>query len=127
MKIFILEDNADRIDFFRWYFPSPKFELFIYTNAFEAKDKFDKSAPYDLLLLDHDLDNKIFVDSADKNTGYQFAKFLEKKNVKNVDIIVHSINYSGAMNMCSILPEAKYIPYNILANMLVKGEIKFDG
>lgn len=126
LKIFILEDDNDRIMFFKWYFQDSTFELFIATNAFEAKDVFEKNAPFDILFLDHDLGGLTYVSSEEKNTGYQFAKFLKNKDLSKSNIVIHSVNYKGALNMLSLLPTATYIPFTTLTNMLIKKEIKFE-
>jgi DNA-binding response OmpR family regulator len=123
-KVFILEDNPERMKFFRWYFVKEKYQIFHSDNVEKAKKIFEANKPFDLFLLDHDLDDRTYVNSEEENTGHQFAKFLSEKDIKNIPIIIHSINSHGAKNMNSLLKEAKWIPFHILSNGLVKKEIE---
>lgn len=97
MKVLILEDNPNRIDVFKHYFEN--FETYITDNVEEAKELWLNHQPFNLMFLDHDLDNRTFVDSTEENTGYQFAKFLTDKDYSNTDIIIHSMNPAGALHM----------------------------
>lgn len=96
-KVFILEDNPNRIDVFKNYFKD--FDLHITDNVQKAKEIWLREEPFEFAFLDHDLDNRTFVDSTEENTGYQFAKFLTDKDYSNTDIIIHSMNPAGALHM----------------------------
>jgi hypothetical protein len=116
MKILILEDNIERIEKFKLLFKNQ--EVFIYDNV---KDAFHICCfiDFDVMFLDHDLGGKIWVDSNEENTGYQFIKWIvnEKKN-KNSLIYIHSMNPIGANNMLNYLLDNEYdgiwIPFNLL-------------
>ena len=122
-KIFILEDNPDRIKFFKWYFSNRDFQLFTTKDVEEAKVIFEKNKPFSLFLLDHDLDGEFYMNTEDANTGHQFAKFLAGQNLGKAKIIIHSINPDGAKNMNALLEGSMLLPFNILANGLIKREI----
>lgn len=126
MKIFILEDNPERMKFFRWYFSVEKFQIFHADNVFDAEIIYEKEEPFDLLLLDHDLGGEVYVDSNNQNTGYQFAKFLITKDLKNIPLIIHSLNPYGVDNMKSLLPQAHCISFPILAHKLVNKEMVIE-
>lgn len=106
-KIFFLDDMEVRYKSFISYFPNNVITWA--KSAEEAIDILSKDLSWDLITLDHDLGNRIFVPSEDENTGYQVAKFLSDKDIK-CEIIIHSMNYNGAMKMISLLPNAKYKP-----------------
>lgn len=106
-KIFFLDDMEERQKSFKKKFPTDN--IIFATTAEEAIEILSKDLNFDLITLDHDLGNRIFVKSNDENTGYQVAKFLVDKEIK-CDIIIHSCNPIGARAMQSLLPKAKYIP-----------------
>ena len=108
MKIFCLEDNYDRHVLFRKKFPNDNIIFAI--SAQEAINILAEDMSWDLICLDHDLGNEVYVDSDESNSGYQVAKFLATKNPK-CPIVIHSSNYWGAMKILSVLPHAEYVPY----------------
>lgn len=108
-KIFVLEDNEDRITWFRGKLASIQ-EVVYSKKAGEAIGLLT-ATKFDLIFLDHDLDNEVFVDSrmeldsGDWNTGYQVAKKLIDTVNKDTVIIVHSMNPDGANNIARVRPE----------------------
>lgn len=113
MKILILEDSGTRIKLFEKHLGKDH-ELFFFDRVDEAEAALELIGDFDILFLDHDLDNRVFVDSKELNTGYQFAKWISKQNMKFEEIIIHSMNPVGAQNIKAILPEAKIIPFTNL-------------
>ena len=120
-KILILEDNAERIKLFKSLLLN-KFKVnemdvdILFTdNVEDAKKLFDKHKKFDMIFLDHDLDNRVYVDSNEPNTGYQFAKYLNEKledeDYKTTVIIIHTMNPIGAQNMKDALYSWSYIPF----------------
>jgi hypothetical protein len=118
MRIFILEDNQERIDEFIKRFDEVKnindffdIELDIAKSAKSALKMLNKALKenkkYDLMFLDHDLGKEVYVDSSDKNTGYfvikqfnySFEKILTVSDIGIPKIIIHSYNVIGAHNM----------------------------
>lgn len=106
MKIFILEDSEQRIDFFEKTMPNHN--LFIAKNVSEAKELFEKNEPFDLIMLDHDLEGPFYTNPDDENTGYQFAKFLKEKENKTLKVI-HSVNRPASQKMQGILHNVYYV------------------
>lgn len=98
--------------------------------ASEAIDILSQDLNWDLILLDHDLGNKIFVDINKENTGSTVAKFLSDKEIKG-EVIIHSMNPIGAMNMQKYLPQAKWITFPSLIvkleGIVQHGEVNKEG
>lgn len=96
MKIFILEDDAERHAIF-WE-ELKDHDITLAKHVEEGMEKF--APPYDLYLLDHDLGNRTYVRSEDTNTGYTFLQQLAvKKAMKGAIVVIHSFNYEGAKRM----------------------------
>jgi CheY-like chemotaxis protein len=109
MNIFILEDNKTRIDLFKEKFKNNF--LVIKTLAKEAIDYLKNDSSFDWILLDHDLGGEQWVDSYKENTGYQVAKFIMEEGInEKCKIGVHSLNFVGAKNILSLIPDSEYLP-----------------
>lgn len=64
---------------------------------------------WDYAFLDHDLGWEIYQDSQEFNTGMQVVRYIID-NPQNVQhFVVHSLNYSAALSMVSLLREREYI------------------
>ncbi|GHV04906.1 hypothetical protein FACS189485_11100 [Spirochaetia bacterium] len=131
MKIFILEDDHDRIDYFIHNF-SPFAELTVSESYRDAIKKFNP--PYNAILLDHDLGGLIYVDVQQENTGSQFCKWLCKKNgvAKDTPMVIHSHNDVGAEHMNNILTSGGFtkvntLPFDFLAQHWERGTLNFLG
>jgi len=119
-RIFILEDNNDRIAFFKKLLPT-KFaqsDITIVKTAKEAKSILKKESYWDIILLDHDLGGKVYVDSSKADTGYQVALHMRDKKVKYGQCITHTQNSIGGKNIVSVLDKCQHIPFPKLANLL---------
>jgi len=117
MKIFILEDNFERIKLFeKWLIAH---EFYVTDNVEVAKHAVEEFGPFDLYLIDHDLDNRVFVNSDEENTGYQFAKFLAEKKIQ-AKFVTHSLNVPGAINICGVLKGCQHISFLIIQEYLIK-------
>jgi len=109
-RILVLDDSQERLNIFAQKLA--KHDVVMVETATEAIEQL-KNNSFDMILLDHDLGNRAFVDSSEPNTGYQVAKFIvnEDTNNKDVPIIIHSLNPVGSMNMKNILgDQARYLP-----------------
>lgn len=111
MNSLVLEDSIDRISEF-------KKRLFnfkqTYTDSALNAIYLIENNKYDIIFLDHDLDNNAYVDLNDKNTGSEVARWIgnNKDNInKDTYIIIHSLNTVGANYMKSIIPNSIYIPF----------------
>lgn len=110
MKVLILEDDDNRIRWFKDYFKkaSLRNSVFVFKEVSKAKDFLKKNSP-DLILLDHDLDGRVFVNSYEKNTGYQLAKSMANSGKKFKKVIIHSMNPFGANKMYDMLKDSKNV------------------
>lgn len=113
MKILILEDSGPRIKLFKQHYGKDH-DLYFFDKVIDAKDALELMGPFDILFLDHDLDDRVYVPSEEPNTGYQLAKWVAERNIKFNEIILHSLNPAGVQNMKAVLPHAKIIPFTNL-------------
>ena len=121
---FILDDDYNRVMQFRRAFNTQDYDYeIVHAVSVEKAKELYPTKEYDAIFLDHDLGGKVYVDSEDENTGYQFAKWL-KENVVDIDnyqIFLHTMNTVGAENMQKILPKAIPLPFPLLLKC-IKGE-----
>lgn len=115
MKIFILEDNYQRIDEFAKAYED---HYFVVCNNAEIAVSVLKAFKFDLLLLDHDLDGRVFVRSQETNTGYQVAKEIKETINSTTPVIIHSYNKNGAEKMMSVLAydkcgKCEHVPFSV--------------
>ena len=101
MKILILEDRKERIDFFREKLHAHEVSFFEHvTDAIS----FISNNYVDIIFLDHDLEQLHDVPSDNFNTGYEFAKYIvDNKLAENSTIIIHSMNPVGADAIYKVL------------------------
>jgi CheY-like chemotaxis protein len=120
MNIFVLEDNSERIDVFNKQLTEifPTASIFFSIDAKSAKNVLKRFGGFDIMLLDHDLGSKIFVNSQEENTGYQVAKFIVKEKIDYKVAICHSMNPVGSENISAVLPGCKKVPFPMLFNYL---------
>ena len=112
MKVFVLEDFDERAAVFVRHFV--KHELVFCNNAKMAARILD-SIKFDLIFLDHDLEDEAFVDSNHPNTGHAVAKAIIGTRNRSTPVIVHSLNSSGAARMLEVLGRsAQRIPFHEL-------------
>jgi len=117
MKILIVEDDKQRIRWFRENLIEHSVDI-VETAAsgiFLCQTK-----KYDFICLDHDLGGEIYVPSENENTGYQVSKAIVNSLNSETPVIVHSHNPSGAKNIQSILKHAELIPFCQLIKMNLK-------
>lgn len=110
MRILILDDNDERIIWFKQYFPEADI-------AKDAKEGITKvtTREYDLIFLDHDLWRTDELGEEDNNNGYEVAKALVRSpRNRKAEIVIHSMNFAGAQRMKNLLPQARYIPFYAL-------------
>lgn len=82
----------------------------VYTagNVDDAKKLYAAGAPFDLILLDHDLEDKHYEDphATDDNTGTAFVQWLISNESPECPVIIHSYNPVGAQRMAYTLHDA---------------------
>jgi hypothetical protein len=108
MRIFVLEDDSYRVNFFIEKFCDC--DVIVTENAHSAIE-YLKSDVFDYLFLDHDL-------GEGNGCGTDVAEYLHSNpNNDNsyASIIVHSWNVPAAMRMLSLLPDhTKHIPFDVV-------------
>lgn len=109
MRVLILDDEQYRHVKFKQNLIGH--EVVSVETAKDCIDQLENHGPWDWCFLDHDLGGKVFVRSG-KGTGYEVAEWLRDNNHKlPLHVIVHSLNPAGALNMCSIIPNSKHLPF----------------
>lgn len=111
MKVLVLDDDKTRLSQFRDRFIERGY-TYDTTTSMEDCWKFIESKKYDMIFLDHDLGDEVFVDSKKENTGSEIARRWGSKEHKNKEtkVIVHSFNPAGAKNMLDLIEDSIYIP-----------------
>lgn len=111
MKILILEDDKNRIKWFKENTIGHSVDI---VESAKPAIHLIQEKKYDVIFLDHDLGGEVYVDSNNDNTGYQVAKALLMSINETTPVVVHSLNSVGAKNIQRIIPEAEIIPFTIL-------------
>lgn len=112
MRIFVLEDSGSRNAQFRQ--ASIGAELCITTTKDQAVALFnpdhDLDPYWDFVFLDHDLGDRVFVNSDEENTGAGFVRWLIKHHKPQSigQVIVHSMNPEGNKHMVALLNDAGF-------------------
>jgi len=114
-KVFILEDNNQRINQFKIKLQGHDLHI---TNDVEEAKKILLANDFDYAFLDHDLGGKTYVDNNESNTGYQLAKWMAESEIIPQIIVIHSLNTIGAKNMKAVLSSAMVVPFPTLINGL---------
>ena len=122
--VFVLEDDQMRIDWFNEKFWDVPF-LFITKDTEEAIPIL-RLIKFDLLFLDHDLEETSIYDEAhaeyDMNharNGLRVAAHLRGTVNQETECIIHSMNPSGASNMLLAHPfNTSAVPFHILRSSL---------
>lgn len=91
IKIYVLEDDKYRIDYFKQFFVG--FDIDFTDIASQAIIDL-KNQRYDFIFLDHDLGTEI-----ENNNGEFVCRNLIHSVNKSTQIIIHSMNPVGAQNM----------------------------
>jgi len=117
MKIFIIEDNIYRLNWFCKQFIDCEIE--IVTTSKEGITLFESGYIPDVAFFDHDLGGEEMLDSSDPDTSIVLAQYLKEKEKKINRIIIHSLNPAGSTNLFNILHSVAggniaQIPFNIL-------------
>lgn len=104
MKIFILEDDEERIRLFEQAAQGK--DLTVCRDLARAAQMYEP--PYDVILLDHDLGGRVMVDSLEEETGASFCRWLGANHPTpeaSTLTVVHSWNPDGAREMLRLLRE----------------------
>lgn len=117
MKILILEDDMNRMKQFNERMDELNShttfdcEMVHVETAKECIEQLE-SNKFDLILLDHDLGGKVFVNTNDINTGSEVARWMNKNfsKIKNTAIVTHTFNPAGAQSIIALIPQCTHIP-----------------
>lgn len=105
MKILVVEDAEERIKWFQKRFTTDN--VIVVDNVDNAIDVLKNAQDFDCIFLDHDLGDQ---------PGTIVAKFLRDLEFEG-QVIVHSMNSSGAMNIKAILPDAMILSFSELVRL----------
>lgn len=116
MNIFILEDSVYRMKMFGNLLAG---HHVVFSCSVDNAKTILKENQFDVLFLDHDLDQCIFVPSDKPNTGYQLAQWIRyDTDMRFSHIIVHSMNPLGAQKIAEkarkFSSNVKVIPFPFL-------------
>lgn len=117
MRILILEDNEERINWFKKVYKHHCLHIFQdIENALICAKQYE----IDIYFLDHDLLPDYNFKAVELGTtGYDFVKQIVKNNMSKQSIFyIHSMNPSGANSMLNLLLDNNYhaiwIPFHLL-------------
>lgn len=119
MKILILEDEIGREPRIGIIGVVDGHDFVVAKSCDEAKRLYTLGGPFDLLLLDHDLEGYYEMDKTHPNTGFEFVKWLTKQTTSKPlpSVIIHSWNNVGAKRMSDGLRESGYdvqrVPFSV--------------
>jgi len=119
LLILLLEDDRKRViqftERFKETWGEGGFRLVQARSKVEAVQAVRHSRrPFDLFLLDHDLEGRAFEPVQKDNTGSGFARWLAENRgalKPSARVVVHSLNASGAHAMLETLGRGEYVPY----------------
>ena len=109
MKVLVLEDSHIRVREFKQRLLEKGWVGTFVESAMDAI-KMLKEKKFDLIFLDHDLGDETYVDTYERNTGSEVARWLNEHPVKAV-VVIHSLNLPAAEYMQSLIKGSYLIPY----------------
>lgn len=124
MRVLILEDDAERIAWFRDHLVEPV----VVSTAHEAIDRL-KREKFDYVFLDYDLGpfmlNTAGAWTEPSGNGVDVARFLPP--TPEYRVVIHSQNQHAAKEMASMIPGAKVLPFGSSAFLRVFDDDGIDG
>ena len=106
MRILILDDNELRLGLFTDVFGTH--QNIMVKEAQSAIAFLQSHAPFDLVMLDHDLGGEIYVDSDREDCGMEVVRWMEIHKPIARRVVVHSWNIPAAEIMANRLTAAGY-------------------
>lgn len=108
MLVLFLDDDPGRWELFKTSCP---YKAVLATTATACIRQL-KYRKFDMVFLDHDLDNKIFVNPEDENTGSEVVRWLEANPIdEDTEFIVHTLNEPAGLNMVRTLRNLGYVAH----------------
>jgi hypothetical protein len=100
MKIFVLDDDMNRIEWFQKKFG--KENVYFATCVSDAKDGLRSYGRLDYIFLDHDLGGP-YTRGPDGD-GIDVAQWMAQESIQcDTPVVCHSLNDAGAMSICHSL------------------------
>lgn len=125
LKILVLEDNADRTEFFAETLG--KIHEMVYAERAVDAVAALQGIAFDVLFLDHDLGGLSFVSSRDTNTGSEVVRWLVANKaslLKLPAIVIHSHNHPEASNMSLALQESGFENVHVIPFSRLMGQLQ---
>lgn len=118
-RILIVEDDEARCRWFRERLHGRELDM---TCDVRKAIEWLAERDYEAILLDHDLAEEHYFSDIrdDERTGYAVARWLAENSSVQHDalIIIHSLNYAGALRMIDSLRsagrDAEHLPFHLL-------------
>ena len=103
-RILFLDDAPERVKVFKQTYIGYNYDI---AMNYEECIKLLKTNYYDVVFLDHDLDERSYAGIQDPSikTGNDVAKFINTLPKCPDLVIVHSLNPEGAKNICKTLAD----------------------
>lgn len=101
LKIFILEDNKERIKRFEKELQFEEFSLTIAESFQDAMEQWGNGG-YDIVFLDNDLGGQINMGADEWNSGLNFARH-KVDELKQTCVFVHSLNTPRRKDICELV------------------------
>ena len=99
-RLLVVEDSEDRIARFKDWIPDPFRPTFVKSAGRALKVlQLDSGRVYAGILLDHDLDQSVAIQSERELTGRQVVEQLVRVVDPDVPVLIHSVNPLGARLM----------------------------
>ena len=117
MRIFILEDDQERIATFRRKLSGHT--LTVVETAKAAIDVLENDQAFDIGFLDHDLGGEQMVSTESANTGSEVVRWMRPNQRNYFPIIIHSMNQPAALDMQANLEDVGMVVYRIPFSKLV--------
>ena len=109
LRILVIDDSPLRIDLLRQWMPDDVHAVYS-TSAGRAMKliDLDPGTVYAGIMLDHDLDQQVAVEAEHDFTGRDVARRIVLRIPRDVPVLVHSTNWSGAASMHHTLEAAGF-------------------
>lgn len=104
-RFLVLEDNAERIAFFRHILPPPE----IHETVEPFIEALKGGGDFWLVSLDHDLNGEVFVDSNRKDCGMEVVRWIVAHKPSIAEIVLHTANPFASRLMEAELRRAGYV------------------
>ncbi|MBI2933249.1 MAG: response regulator [Planctomycetes bacterium] len=117
MKILFLDDDPFRETLVRLDLRRSGAKIVCVRSAADAIRALEREK-FDLILLDHDLEGQVYVQSG-PGTGFEVAQRIPGTVNRSTRVIVHTMNEDGARKMIEAIGStAEWVPFSNLQDVL---------